>query len=55
MLLRDALTGELGDELRQWLAEEELEAISERIEVLLSSGFLPRPDPTRPAVPWPPF
>jgi hypothetical protein len=55
VLLRDALTGELGDELRQWLAEEELEAISERIEVLLSSGFLPRPDPTRPAVPWPPF
>jgi uncharacterized repeat protein (TIGR03843 family) len=55
VLLREELTGKLGDELRPLLAEDEVAATSGRIEVLLSRGSLPRPDPTRPAVPGPPF
>ena len=53
--LRDALAGELGAELAPLLASEEVAATSRRIEALLSSGSLPRPDRDRPAVPWPPF
>jgi hypothetical protein len=53
--LRDALAGELGEELAPLLASEEVAATSRRIEALLSSGSLPRPDRDRPAVPWPPF
>jgi hypothetical protein len=53
--LRDSLAGELGEELRPLLASGELAATTQRIEALLSSGSLPRPDRNRPAVPWPPF
>src|ERR1035437_1965865 len=53
--LRHALAGELGEELGPLLAPEEVAATSRRIEALLSSGSLPRPDRDRPAVPWPPF
>lgn len=53
--LRDRLTGDLGDELRPLLAPDEINATSRRIEALLESGVLPRPDRNRPAVPWPPY
>jgi len=53
--LRDGLTGDLGEELEPLLTGEELKATSRRIEALLSSGVMPRPDRNRPAVPWPPY
>jgi len=53
--LHGQLAGELGDELRQLLAPDELAATSRRIEALLRSGAMPRPDRNRPAVPWPPY
>ena len=53
--LSDGLAGDLGEELRPLLAPDEVAATSRRIETLLSSGALPRPDRDRPAVPWPPF
>lgn len=53
--LHDRLSGDLGEELRPLLSPEEVAAIAGRIEALLSSGALPRPDRNRPAVPWPPY
>lgn len=53
--LREGLAGDLGSQLRPMLTPEELAATGRRIEDLLSSGVLPRPDPNRPAVPWPPY
>jgi uncharacterized repeat protein (TIGR03843 family) len=53
--LREGLAGPLGDELAGLLTSDELAATSHRIEALLSSGTLPRPDRNRPAIPWPPF
>jgi hypothetical protein len=54
-LLREGLAGPLGDELAGLLTSDELAATSHRIDALLSSGILPRPDRNRPAIPWPPF
>ena len=53
--LRTHLAGDLGEELRPLLAQDELTATSRRITGLLESGAMPRPDRSRPAVPWPPF
>jgi len=53
--LHDGLTGDLGEELGPLLTGDELKATSRRIEALLSSGVMPRPDRNRPAVPWPPY
>jgi uncharacterized repeat protein (TIGR03843 family) len=53
--LRDGLTGDLGEELQSLLTRDELRATSRRIEALLASGVMPRPDRNRPAVPWPPY
>jgi len=53
--LRAAMAGTLGEELRPLLADDEIAATARRIEELLSSGVLPRPDRNRPAVPWPPY
>jgi hypothetical protein len=53
--LKDQLAGRLGSELTALLTPAEVGAISSRVDVLLSSGILPRPDRNRPAVPWPPF
>ncbi len=53
--LRAALDGELGARLRELLAEQEVVAVSTRIDRLLSTGRFPEPDPERPAIPWPPF
>ena len=53
--LRKELTGNLGDELTPLLAPVELAATSRRIDALLKSGAMPRPDRNRPAIPWPPY
>jgi uncharacterized repeat protein (TIGR03843 family) len=53
--LKDRLQSDLKDELEALLSNAELEATSERIDNLLSRGRLPRPDPNRPAIPWPPY
>jgi uncharacterized repeat protein (TIGR03843 family) len=53
--LRETLAGDLGEELQPLLTPGELKATSRRIEALLSSGIMPRPDRNRPAVPWPPY
>jgi hypothetical protein len=53
--LHEELAGGLGERLRPLLAPDELAATSRRIEVLLKTGVMPRPDRNRPAVPWPPY
>jgi len=53
--LRARLRAELGDELMPLLAADELEAMSHRIDELLETGRMPRPDRNRPAIPWPPY
>jgi uncharacterized repeat protein (TIGR03843 family) len=53
--LEKMLQDELGQELRELIAPEEVEATSRRIRRLLVSGTFPQPDPDRPAIPWPPF
>jgi hypothetical protein len=53
-LLADLESG-LGDQLRSLLDQDELDATSRRIESLLRSGAMPRPDRNRPAIPWPPY
>jgi hypothetical protein len=45
----------LGDQLRTLLDQDELDATARRIESLLRSGAMPRPDRNRPAIPWPPY
>ena len=54
-LLADDLEGTLADDLGELLAPEEIEATARRVARLLSRGTFPQPDPTRPAIPWPPF
>jgi uncharacterized repeat protein (TIGR03843 family) len=53
--LRTRLQGALGAALQPLLAADELEATNLRIEELLRSGRMPRPDRDRPAIPWPPY
>jgi hypothetical protein len=53
--VRDALGAELGSQLRELLSEREVQATIRRAQALLDSCSFPEPDPTRPAVPWPPF
>jgi uncharacterized repeat protein (TIGR03843 family) len=53
--LRDELDGDLGADLGQLLAPEEVEATAHRIRRLLARGTFPQPDPNWPAIPWPPF
>lgn len=50
-----ALKGQLGVQLRALLTEQELEALSTRIQRLLNEGCFPHPNPNWPAVPWPAF
>ena len=52
---RDGLHGSLGDDLSALLAPEEVRATADRVEELLRTRRFPRPDPDRPAIPWPPF
>jgi uncharacterized repeat protein (TIGR03843 family) len=53
--LRDGMDGPLGAELGALLAPIEVTATTARLDDLLRSGRFPRPDPDRPAIPWPPF
>ena len=51
----DALDGPLGESLGELLSVPEVRATSRRAESLLKTGRFPQPDPSRPALPWPPF
>ena len=53
--VRDGLGSALGDELSALLAPHEVRATLARTEELLRTRRFPRPDPERPAIPWPPF
>ena len=53
--LRREIDGPLGEQLRGLLDPAEVEATARRIDSLLATGVLPRPDRNRPAVPWPPY
>ncbi len=46
--------GRLRDELSEYLADAELEALSQRLERLLADGCYPAPPDDERAVPWPP-
>jgi uncharacterized repeat protein (TIGR03843 family) len=48
-------TGPLADELPQRLAESEIEATRQRVELLLEERVHPYPPEDWPAVPWPPY
>lgn len=50
-----ALGGPLRAELEHVLSPAEVSATAGRAQRLLETRRLPQPDPTRPAVPWPPF
>ena len=50
-----ALEDGLRAQLEEVLSPAEVRATARRAESLLASGRLPLPDPTRPALPWPPF
>jgi len=51
----DDLDGGLGAALGELISGAEVRATSRRTESLLRTGRFPQPDPTRPALPWPPF
>jgi uncharacterized repeat protein (TIGR03843 family) len=53
--LRAALDGELGASLHGLLEPIEVAATIRRADRLLATRRFPRPSPTWPAVPWPPF
>jgi hypothetical protein len=53
--LTAALAGDLGRALGDHLAPIEVASTQARLADLLRSGCLPRPDPDRPAIPWPPY
>jgi uncharacterized repeat protein (TIGR03843 family) len=50
-----ALNGDLGRSLSDLLSPDEVAATSRRAQRLLQTRRFPQPDPTRPALPWPPF
>jgi uncharacterized repeat protein (TIGR03843 family) len=49
------LAGELGEQLQPFLTHDEIDAISMRVDRLLSEGRFPLPNPNWPAIPWPAF
>jgi hypothetical protein len=53
--LRDDLASDLGTQLHTLLEPGEVRATIRRVDRLLARGLFPQPDPTRPAIPWPPF
>jgi uncharacterized repeat protein (TIGR03843 family) len=53
--LRTHLAGDLGTDLGELLAPEELDATRSRLERLLTTERFPEPSPDWPAVPWPPY
>ena len=53
--LGSALLGDLGTRLHGLLAPDEVRATERRVARLRNRGRFPQPDPSRPAIPWPPF
>jgi len=53
--LRGSIDGDLGRRLADLLSGPEVAATARRLDHLLSERRMPRPDPYRPAIPWPPF
>jgi uncharacterized repeat protein (TIGR03843 family) len=53
-LLRDALRGELGDQLCDYITGREIDALHARAVALLGNPVMPTPDRRRP-IPWPAF
>jgi len=53
--LRAGLDGRLGRRLGALLEPVEVQATRERLDALIATGRFPRPDPERPAIPWPPY
>jgi hypothetical protein len=53
--VREELDGDLGAGLRGLLHRAEVRATVRRVDRLLETRRFPRPSPTWPAVPWPPF
>jgi uncharacterized repeat protein (TIGR03843 family) len=47
--------GELTAALGELIAQPEVRATARRAAALLKTGRFPEPDPSRPALPWPPF
>lgn len=52
---KQLLAGELGEQLKPFLTQDEIDAISLRVDRLLSEGRFPLPNPNWPAIPWPAF
>ncbi|MEO7118387.1 MAG: SCO1664 family protein [Candidatus Limnocylindrales bacterium] len=50
-----ALASDLGVRLRGLLSAREVAAMHRRVAKLIADGAMPKPDPYRPAIPWPPF
>jgi uncharacterized repeat protein (TIGR03843 family) len=53
--LVDALDDGLERELSSWLTSRELRALRARIDMLVTTGEMPVPDGSWPAIPWPAF
>ncbi|CAN5641890.1 SCO1664 family protein [soil metagenome] len=53
--VRAGIDGSLGGQLRELLSRREVEATARRADDLLRERVFPQPDPSRPAVPWPPY
>ncbi|MEO6350698.1 MAG: SCO1664 family protein [Candidatus Limnocylindrales bacterium] len=51
----DGLDGPLREALGEFIDPREIDATQRRAAALAASGRFPEPDPTRPALPWPPF
>ncbi|MGV0790995.1 SCO1664 family protein [Mycolicibacterium sp. XJ1819] len=52
--LADALRGECGEQLREHITSDEVEALNARVAALLDDPVMPTPDRHRP-IPWPAF
>lgn len=53
--VRDALCGDLGEQLHELLTRAEVRATLARVDRLLTTGLHPQPSADWPAIPWPPF
>jgi hypothetical protein len=49
------LESDLGAALGELLTRQEVDATLQRVVALMRDGRFPEPDPSRPALPWPPF
>ena len=56
-ILRNALSGfaEIEDALKDYLTQDEIDALELRIKELLESATFPLPNPDWPSIPWPAF